>query len=94
MRNLLLPVVAACAFGQPVIASQLMPDVFAKSFCAARLNGYSQQSSIELAVRLSMNVSMPDLPMVNGVRLDTFAATHAAYTRCPQLFEDSPATIY
>ena len=81
---LLLP---ACGGGTPLPAqaAQLRPYVFAPIFCAARQAGMGEDEAIAIAVRASIDFSLPDL---HGSP-DVDVAVGTALSLCPREFSPS-----
>lgn len=81
---LLLP---ACGGGTPLPAqaAQLRPYLFAPVFCAARQAGIAEDEAISIAVRASIDFSLPDLPGSPDVDV----AVGTAFALCSQLIVPS-----
>jgi hypothetical protein len=79
-----LLVLSACGGGTPlpVGAAQLRPAIFAPIFCAARQAGIAEDEAIAIAVRASIDFSLPSIP--GDPDIDVAVGT--ALSLCPKQF--------
>jgi hypothetical protein len=79
-----LLVLSACGGGTPLPASaaQLRPNVFAPIFCAARQAGIAEDEAIAIAVKASIDFSLPSIPGDPDVDV----AVGTALSLCPKQF--------
>jgi hypothetical protein len=86
MKHLLIA--ATVLLATPAQAYQVLPSLYAKTYCELRELGVSNEDAIAAAVRESV-VSGPDAPevTVNGskVRSDILLAVRYANNQCPGL---------
>jgi len=85
----LLAGLISLAWGAPMAsAAQIEPVAFARAFCAARSNGVPIGQAVRLATDLSLDISRPNPPVINGVSLDVKQAAAAAMSLCRGAFRD------